>query len=98
MRWLSMGMTLVIATGGIDLSVGAVIAIAGSASALLARAHCPLLLVVAAPLALAAAVEDALGRTADFHPVYDEKASIAEKIETIAREIAKLIMGSFKRK
>ena len=51
---LSMGMTLVIATGGIDLSVGAVIAIAGSAAALLARAHCPLLLVVAAPLALAA--------------------------------------------
>ena len=38
-------------------------------------------------LALADAVEDALGRTADFHPVYDEKASIAEKIETIAREI-----------
>ncbi|MFC2315560.1 MAG: formate--tetrahydrofolate ligase, partial [Selenomonas massiliensis] len=33
------------------------------------------------------AVEDALGRTADFHPIYDAKKSIAEKIEIIAREI-----------
>lgn len=38
-------------------------------------------------LALADAVEDALGRTADFHPIYDAKKSIAEKIEIIAREI-----------
>ena len=38
-------------------------------------------------LALADAVEDALGRTADFHPIYNAKKSIAEKIETIAREI-----------
>ena len=38
-------------------------------------------------LALADAVTEALGKRADFHPVYDEKASIAEKIETIAREI-----------
>ena len=38
-------------------------------------------------LALADAVEDALARTADFHPIYDAKKSIAEKIETIAREI-----------
>ena len=38
-------------------------------------------------LALADAVEDALGRTADFHPIYDDKKSIAEKIEIIAREI-----------
>ena len=38
-------------------------------------------------LALADAVEDALGKKADFHPIYDEKKSIAEKIETIAREI-----------
>ena len=30
---------------------------------------------------------EALGKRADFHPVYDEKKSIAEKIETIAREI-----------
>ena len=38
-------------------------------------------------LALADVVEDALGRTADFHPIYDAKKSIAEKIEIIAREI-----------
>jgi len=38
-------------------------------------------------LALADAVEDVLGRTADFHPIYDAKKSIAEKIEIIAREI-----------
>ena len=38
-------------------------------------------------LALADAVEDALGRTADFHPIYDAKKSIAEKIEIITREI-----------
>ena len=38
-------------------------------------------------LALADSVEDALGRTADFHPIYDAKKSIAEKIEIIAREI-----------
>ena len=38
-------------------------------------------------LALADAVTEALGRRADFHPVYDAKASIAEKIETIAQEI-----------
>ena len=38
-------------------------------------------------LALADAVEDALGRTADFQPIYDAKKSIGEKIEIIAREI-----------
>ena len=38
-------------------------------------------------LALADAVEDALGRTTDFHPIYDAKKPIAEKIEIIAREI-----------
>ena len=38
-------------------------------------------------LALADAVTEALSKRADFHPVYDAKASIAEKIETIAQEI-----------
>ena len=38
-------------------------------------------------LALADAVEAALVRPADFHPIYDEKKGIAEKIETIARMI-----------
>ena len=38
-------------------------------------------------LALADAVTEALGKPADFHPIYDAKKSIAEKIETIAKEI-----------
>ena len=38
-------------------------------------------------LALADAVTEVLGKRADFHPVYDAKASIAEKIEAIAKEI-----------
>ena len=38
-------------------------------------------------LALADAVTEALGKPADFHPIYDVKKSIAEKIETIAKEI-----------
>ena len=38
-------------------------------------------------LALADAVMDALGKPADFQPIYDAKKSIAEKIETIAKEI-----------
>jgi simple sugar transport system permease protein len=47
---LSAGMTLVIATGGIDLSVGALIAVAGAISALLARSGAPLFVTVALPL------------------------------------------------
>jgi len=51
---ISIGMTLVIATGGIDISVGAVVAIAGSVAGLLiARAHAPLALVLALPLVAA---------------------------------------------
>ena len=38
-------------------------------------------------LALADAVEEAIAKPSNFHPIYDEKKSIAEKIETIAREI-----------
>ena len=38
-------------------------------------------------LALADAVTEALVKRADFHPIYDEKKSITEKIEIIAREI-----------
>ncbi|TLU71668.1 ABC transporter permease [Lichenicoccus roseus] len=47
---LSLGMTLVIATGGIDLSVGAVMAISGAVAATLINAGTPLVLVVAAAL------------------------------------------------
>lgn len=50
----ALGMTLVIATRGVDLSVGAVVAIAGSAAALLIqRAQLPLVGIIAIPLALA---------------------------------------------
>jgi len=38
-------------------------------------------------LALADAVLAALGKPSHFRPIYDEKKPIAEKIETIAREI-----------
>ncbi len=50
---LSLGMTLVIATGGVDLSVGAVMAISGAIAALLVRAGQPLVVVVAVALAAA---------------------------------------------
>ena len=48
---LSIGMVLVIATGGIDLSVGAVMAIAGAVAASLADSH-PLIVVLGAALAV----------------------------------------------
>ena len=38
-------------------------------------------------LALAEAVEEALQKPAHFHPIYDVKQGIVEKIETIAKEI-----------
>lgn len=51
---LALGMTLVIATGGIDLSVGAVMAIAGATAATLTSAGYPLAYVLAAALAAGA--------------------------------------------
>ncbi len=52
---LALGMTLVIATGGVDLSVGAVMAIAGAVAAqLINRAGGPFPLVIAAALSVAA--------------------------------------------
>lgn len=49
---VAVGMTLVIATGGVDLSVGAVVAIAGSIAAMLVtRTHLPFLAVLGAALA-----------------------------------------------
>ena len=50
---LSLGMTLVIATGGVDLSVGAVMAIAGAVGALLVNANHSLPLVLATALGAA---------------------------------------------
>src|SRR6266436_9599399 len=53
---LSLGMALVIATGGVDLSVGAVMAIAGAIAAqLISRAGVPFPLVIAAAMAIALA-------------------------------------------
>jgi len=48
---LSLGMTLVIATGGIDLSVGAIMAMAGAVGALLINAGGPVALAITAALA-----------------------------------------------
>jgi len=47
---LALGMTLVIATGGVDLSVGAVMAIAGAVGALLIKAGQPVALAIAVSL------------------------------------------------
>jgi len=53
---LALGMTLVIATGGVDLSVGAVMAISGAAAAVLIKEHeAPFILVLAIPIAIALA-------------------------------------------
>lgn len=51
---LALGMTLVIATGGIDLSVGAVMAIAGATAATLTSAGYPLATVLVASLGVGA--------------------------------------------
>ncbi len=51
---LALGMTLVIATGGIDLSVGAVMAIAGATAATLTSAGYPLPMVLVAALTVGA--------------------------------------------
>jgi ribose/xylose/arabinose/galactoside ABC-type transport system permease subunit len=51
---LTLGMALVIATGGVDLSVGAVMAISAAAATVLIRDHnAPLVLVLIVPVALA---------------------------------------------
>ena len=52
---LAMGMTLVIATGGVDLSVGSIMAITGAVAAVLVtQAHLPLAAIVAACLGIGA--------------------------------------------
>src|SRR6187399_3067727 len=48
---LALGMTLVIATGGVDLSVGAIMAIAGAISALAVKAGQPVPVIILAALA-----------------------------------------------
>jgi simple sugar transport system permease protein len=51
---LTFGMTLVIATGGVDLSVGSIMAITGAIAALLVRADQPVTTVLAGALSVAA--------------------------------------------
>ncbi|HKQ39667.1 MAG TPA: ABC transporter permease, partial [Verrucomicrobiae bacterium] len=53
---LAMGMTLVIATGGVDLSVGSIMAITGAAAAVLVnKAQLPLVAIIALSVTIAAA-------------------------------------------
>ena len=69
---IAIGMTLVIATGGIDLSVGAVLAIAGATAATLLAAGVPTPLAVAAALASGLAcglVSGALVANAGVQPI-----------------------------
>src|SRR5262245_23434484 len=89
---LALGMTLVIATGGVDLSVGAVMAIAGSAAALLIRDHgagLPLILAVAlGAAALAGAWNGLLVAACGVQPI------VATLILMVAgRGVAQLLTG-----
>lgn len=88
---LALGMTLVIATGGVDLSVGSVVAIAGAVCALLLNAGTGLVLTVAAAAgigALAGGVNGALVARVGIQPI------IATLILMVAgRGIAQLICG-----
>ncbi len=89
---LAIGMTLVIATGGVDLSVGAVMAVVGSISALmLTNAHLPALVVILAALAasLAAGLWNGL-----LVAVFEIQPIVATLILMVAgRGIAQLVTG-----
>lgn len=88
---LALGMTLVIATGGVDLSVGSVVAIAGAVCALLLNAGSSLALTVAAAVgvgALAGGVNGLLVARLGIQPI------VATLILMVAgRGIAQLICG-----
>ena len=88
---LALGMTLVIATGGVDLSVGSVVAIAGAVCALLLGNGAGLVTTVAAAAgvgALAGAVNGALVTRFRIQPI------VATLILMVAgRGIAQLISG-----
>ncbi len=88
---LALGMTLVIATGGVDLSVGSVVAIAGAVCALLLNQGHGLFVTVAAAIAvgaLAGSVNGALVARFNIQPI------IATLILMVAgRGIAQLICG-----
>lgn len=89
---LALGMTVVIATAGVDLSVGAVMAIAGSvAAALLTQGHFNLItvLVLALVLALLAGVWNGL-----LVALFDVQPIVATLVLMVAgRGIAQLITG-----
>jgi ribose/xylose/arabinose/galactoside ABC-type transport system permease subunit len=88
---LALGMTLVIATGGVDLSVGSVVAIAGAVCALLLNAGTGLILTVAAAAgvgALAGGVNGVLVARIGIQPI------VATLILMVAgRGVAQLICG-----
>lgn len=88
---LALGMTLVIATGGVDLSVGSVVAIAGAVGALLLNGGSSLALTVAAAIgvgALAGGVNGLLVARFGIQPI------VATLILMVAgRGIAQLICG-----
>jgi galactofuranose transport system permease protein len=88
---LALGMTLVIATGGVDLSVGSIVAIAGAACAILLRDGHGLALTIVAALGIglaAGAVNGALVARLGIQPI------VATLILMVAgRGIAQLFVG-----
>ena len=88
---VALGMTLVIATGGVDLSVGSVVAIAGACAALVLRAGEPL------PVALASALGAGLAAGA-FNAILVAGLGLQPIIATLilmvaGRGIAQLLVG-----
>jgi galactofuranose transport system permease protein len=95
---LSLGMTLVIATGGVDLSVGAVMAITGASAALLltkANLHVPpvieLSLAIALPLAIACVAGLWNGALVSFFKVPPIVATLILMVS--GRGVAQLLTG-----
>jgi galactofuranose transport system permease protein len=88
---LALGMTLVIATGGVDLSVGSVMAIAGAVCALLLNEGAGLMVTVAAAIgvgAIAGSVNGVLVARCHIQPI------VATLILMVAgRGVAQLICG-----
>ncbi len=88
---IATGMSLVIATGGIDISVGAVVAIAGAVAGILIQAHAGLAAVLVLSLLAALACG---GFNATLVAAVDIQPIIATLILMVAgRGIAQLIVG-----
>ncbi len=89
---LSLGMTLVIATGGVDLSVGAVIAISGAIAALLMnKPNISFLEIIAAPLVAAFVVGIWNGALVGFFKVPPIVATLILMVS--GRGVAQLLTG-----